>query len=138
MAWRQANAIRNIMIDANVDALDTGGVATLQFRTSAQPTNPDDAPVGTLLGTCTFSATAFGGSGTPGVGQATANTVTADSSADASGTVAHARLLRGNGNIHSDANCVLSPASGDFVFDNTSIVAGGIIAVASIVATQPV
>lgn len=132
MAYRLANAIRTIACDAIVDAIDTGGAGTLQVRTGAQPTNVDDAAQGTLLGTLTFGATAFGSAAT---GVATANAVTSDTSADASGTAGHFRLLRGNGNIHSDGTC--GQGSGDLNFDNNVIVAGGVIAITSGTVTVP-
>ena len=76
-----------------------------------------DAASGTLLGTLTFAATAFGASST---GVATAASITSDSNADNSGTAGHARILNGGGTIHSDADC--AQGSGSFNFDNYVIV----------------
>lgn len=133
MTYRLATAIREAACDAVVDAIDTGGTGTLQVRTGAQPTNVGDAAQGTLLGTLTFSATAFGASST---GVATAAAITSDTSADASGTAGHFRLLRGNGNIHSDGTC--GQGSGDLNFDNNVIVAGGVIAISAMTITCPI
>lgn len=133
MAYRLATATRNAACNAIVDALDSGGAGTIQIRTGSQPTNVADAAGGTLLGTLTFSATAFGNAAT---GVATAASITSDTSADNSGTAGHARILDGSAAIHSDADC--AQGSGSFNFDNNVIVAGGIIAVSSMTVTVPI
>lgn len=133
MALRLATATRNAACNAIVDALDSGGTGTIQIRTGAQPTNVGDAAQGTLLGTLTFSATAFGSAST---GVATAASITSDTSADASGTAGHARILDGGAAIHSDADC--AQGSGTFNFDNSVIVAGGTIAISSMTVTVPI
>ena len=130
MAYRRATATRNSVIDTEGDLLNSG---TIQIRTGSQPTNVDDAATGTLLGTLTFSATAFG---SPSTGVVTAASITSDTSADASGTAGHARLLTSGAAIHSDATC--GSGSGDFNFDNNVIVAGGTIAVSSLTLTAPI
>lgn len=131
MAYRQANATRQSANNARTALLNTG---TIQIRTGAAPTNPDDAAQGTLLGTLTFGATAFGATNTSGV--ATANAITSDTSADASGTAAHARLLTSAAAIQGDCTC--GQGSGDISFDNSVIVAGGTIAMSSMTMTQSV
>lgn len=130
MAYRLATATRNAACDAIVDLLDSG---TIQIRTGAQPTNVGDAAQGTLLGTLTFGATAFGSAST---GVATANSITSDTSADNSGTAGHARILTSAPAIHSDADC--AQGSGSFNFDNSTIVAGGVIAISSMTVTVPI
>lgn len=130
MAYRQATATRNAANDARAALLNGG---TMQIRTGAQPTNVGDAAAGTLLGTVTFNATAFGASST---GVATANAITSDTSADASGTAGHARLLTSGAAIQGDAACGLG--TGEVNFDNNVIVAGGTIAISSATMTQPI
>lgn len=130
MAYRRATATRNAVADAEGDMLNSG---TIQIRTGAQPTNVDDAAGGTLLGTLTFSATAFG---SPSTGVVTAASITSDTNADNSGTAGHARLLTSAPAIHSDATCGMG--SGDFNFDNNVIVAGGTIAVSSLTLTAQI
>lgn len=130
MAYRLSTAARNAACDAIVDLIDSGGAGSIQIRTSTQPTNVGDAASGTLLGTLTFSNPAFGNSST---GVATASSITSDTSADASGTAGHARILNGSGAIHSDADC--AQGSGSINFDNSTIVAGGIIAISSMTVT---
>lgn len=130
MAFRLGTAARNACVDA-VGPLMNGG--SIQIRTGSQPTNVSDAAGGTLLGTLTFSATAFGAGST---GTATANSITSDTSADNSGTAGHARFLNSGGTAIADAEC--AQGSGVVNFDNTTIVAGGVIAISSMTITQPI
>lgn len=130
MAYRRATATRNSVADTEGDLLNGGST---QFRTGSVPTNVDDAAQGTLLGTTTYSATAFGA---PSNGVVTAAAITSDTSADASGTAGHARNLKSDSSIHSDATC--GQGSGDYNFDNAVIVAGGTIAVGSLSLTAAV
>lgn len=133
MAYRLSTAARNAGCDGIVDLIDSGGAGTLTVRTSTQPTNVGDAENGTLLGTLTFSATSFGASST---GTATAASITSDTSADASGTAGHFRIFNGSAAIHSDGTC--GQGSGDLDFDNSTIVAGGTIAISSLTVTVPI
>ena len=134
MAYRLSTDTRNKACDAIVDDLDTGGGAgKILIRTGTQPTNVGDADTGTLLGTLTFSATAFGASAT---GVATAAAITSDTNADASGTAGHARLKDFADNIHSDVECTVGGAG--VSFDNATIVAGGVIAISSCTITVPI
>lgn len=134
MAYRLATDTRNKACDAIVDDIDAGaGAGTVAIRTGAQPTNVDDADTGTLLGTLPFSDPAFGNSAT---GTATANAITSDTNADNSGTAGHFRIKDSTPAIHSDGTC--GQGSGDLSFDNSTIVAGGTIAISSMTVTQPI
>ena len=134
MTFRLSTAARNAACDGIVDLIDAGTPpGLLRVRTGAQPTNVGDAEAGTLLGTLTFSATAFGASST---GTATASSITSDTSADASGTAGHFRALNAAGTAIADGTCGLG--SGDMSFDNNVIVAGGTIACSSFTVTVPV
>ncbi len=131
MAYRLSTRARNLGCDAVGDDLNTGKI---RIRTSTQPTNVGDADSGTLLATCTFGATAFGASST---GTKTANAITSDTNAAASGTAGHFRLYRSdNTTIHSDGTC--GQGSGDLSFDNSVIVAGGTVAISAFTLTQPI
>lgn len=130
MTYRRSTATRNAVANTEGDLLDGGSI---QIRTGAQPANVGDAAAGTLLGTLTFSGTAFG---SPSTGVVTAASITSDTSADNSGTAGHARLLDSGAAIHSDATC--GQGSGDFNFDNSVIVAGGTIACSSLTLTAPI
>lgn len=134
MTYRLSTDTRNKACDAVVDDIDAGaGAGTIAIRTGAQPTNVGDADSGTLLGTLTFSDPAFGAASS---GQATANAISSDTSADASGTAGHFRIKDSDGNIHSDGTC--GQGSGDLNFDNNVIVAGGTIAITSMTITCPI
>jgi hypothetical protein len=137
-AFKIATAVRNAMADAAVDRLNSGTVA---IRTGAPPTNVSDASSGTLLGTCTLNATAFGNAGAAVAGRADSNAITSDTNADASGTAGHFRVYaNGAGDTAADwqGTAGESGDTPDLVFDNKTIVAGGTIAISSIQFTQPI
>lgn len=126
---------RSAACDAIVDLIDGGASAGyIQVRTGAPPTNPGDANSGTLLATLTMSDPAFGSAST---GVATASSITSDSSADASGDAGHFRVFDSN-NV-----CILQGTAGNsgdtpnMVFDNKSIVAGGVVACSAFTVTVP-
>lgn len=129
-SYRRAVATRNLVADYEGDALNSGSI---QLRSSAQPTNVDDAAVGTLLATLLYAATAFGA---PSSGVATAAAITSDTNVDNSGTVDHARQLDSGAAIHSDADC--GTATESFVFDNDVFVAGGTAAASSLTLTAAI
>ena len=66
----------------------------LRIYTATRPANADTAASGTLLAELRLNATAFGASSN---GLATANAITADTSADNGGTAAWFRVLRSDG-----------------------------------------
>lgn len=134
MALRLSTAARNGACNGIVDLLDAGaGAGTIAIRTGSQPTNVGDADTGTLLGTLTYSDPAFGNSAT---GTATASSITSDTSADNSGTAGHFRAKDSDANIVFDGTC--GQGSGDLSFDNSVIVAGGVIAISSFTVTVPI
>lgn len=129
-----SNAARSAMCDALVDLIDGGaGAGTIKWYTASQPAGPDTA-IGAqvLLGTNTFSDPAFGGASN---GVATASTITDDSSADASNTVAWARWADSNGTAVID--CDVNTSGGDINFNTVSWTAGDAISVTSLTVTQP-
>lgn len=134
--FKISTAARNAACDGIVDLIDGGaGAGTCAIRTGAPPTNVSDADSGTLLGTLTFSDPAFGNAAT---GTATANSITSDTDADASGDAGHFRVK------DSDATTIFQGTAGeaadtpDMTFDNKTIVAGGTIAISSFTVTVPI
>jgi hypothetical protein len=113
---------------------------SLKIYTGSQPTDANTA-VGaqTLLATLTLSATAFGASSASGsagskVVTATANTITGDTSADATGTAAWFRVLKSDGtSIVFDGSVGASGA--DLNLATTSITAGEEVDVTSFTIT---
>lgn len=137
--FKISTAVRNAACNAAVDTIDGGtGAGTCAIRTGAPPTNVSDASSGTLLGTLTFSATAFGNSAT---GVATAAAITSDTNADNSGQARYFRIFAG---AASDTSALFQGTAGvagdtpDMVFDNDVIVAGGTIAISSMTMTMPI
>ena len=126
------NAARSAACDAIVDRLDGG---TIPIRTGSPPTNPGDADSGTLLGTCTYGTPAFGAASN---GVATANAVTSDTSADASGDAGHFRFKTSGAVTDLQGTAGNAGDAPDMTFDNKAIVAGGTIAISSITVTVPV
>lgn len=123
-----------------VAALANSG--TLKIYAGTQPTDANTA-VGaqTLLGTLTFGATAFGASAASGttpsrVATATANAITGDTSADATGTATWFRVLKSDGTtVVMDGSVGTSGC--DLNLATTSIVAGVDIEVTSFTLSAP-
>jgi hypothetical protein len=127
------NAAASAAADAVVDLIDVGGAGTIKVYTGTIPTDANTA-VGaqTLLATLTFSATAFGAASN---GVATASAITSDTSADATGTAAWARIASGGGTTVMDVT--VGTSGEDLNFNTVSFVAGATIALTSLTYTQP-
>ncbi len=128
MAVRLTNAAQDAANDAVVDQLDAGGAGTLAIYSGTQPADADDGIGGaTLLGTLTFSVPAYAASTG---GSAAANSITQDSSADATGTAAWFRARSGAGTTIFDGSVGTSGA--DLNLNTVDIVVGGPIEVTSL------
>lgn len=125
MATRIGTSAATAAVDA-VSALLNAG--TVEIRTGSQPASVGTAATGTLLGTLTLSATAFGAATTANPSVATANAITGDTSADASGTAGWFRAYRSAGNGSTaiiDGSITASGGGGDMIISNVNVVAGG-------------
>lgn len=127
--------VRNAIVAAVTALIDSGGPGILVCRTGAPPTNVGDVDSGTLLATLTFSATSFGA---PSTGVATANAITSDSSADASGTVGHFRIKQAGGTTLIQGTAGNAAATPDLEFDVQDFVAGGVVAISTMTITAPI
>lgn len=118
---------RNAMLDNYLAQFNNG---YLRIYAGSAPANAD-AALGspTLLGELRFAATAFPASA---AGSATANAITQDSSADATGTAAFYRALASDGTTVLEQGTV-GTSGADLNLNTTSIVAGGPIQVTSFV-----
>lgn len=129
---RIALARRNEALDAIRDDFNSG---FLRIYSGTRPTDADTALSGnTLLAELTFSATAFpAASG----GVLTANAITQDSSADATGTASFARLFASNG---TTVVCDLSvgTSGAEINFATLSFVALLVVQVTSLTISLPV
>jgi hypothetical protein len=126
-----ADAAANAAADAAATLCNSG---TINIYSGTQPSTADTAvTTQTLLAVCTFGSTAFG-SASGGV--ATANAITKDSSANATGTAAWFRVLKSDGSTAvfdgsvgtSDADCIVA---------TTSVVSAAEFAITSMTYTQP-
>jgi hypothetical protein len=124
MAVTHPTAVRNSIADLVVDLVDAGAAAgTLEFQTSG------DVEVATL----TFSDPAFGAAA---AGVATANAITADSSATG-GTMAKARYKDSNGTEVTACSVTATGGGGDYQFNSVVVSAGQQVAVSSTIYTAP-
>ena len=137
MATRISTAAAKAELDALTALLNSG---TVEVRTGSQPATVGTAASGTLLGTLTLNGTAFGAATTASPSVATANAITSDSSADATGTAGWFRVYRsaGNGGAATvDGSITATGGGGDMELDTVSIVAGGVIAVSAYTLSMP-
>lgn len=114
-------ARRNAMIDNLTGNLNSG---KLKIYSGTPPANADASLSGnTLLATLTLNSAAFGAASS---GTATANAVTSDTNAAATGTATFCRVTK------SDDTVVLQGTVGtsgtDAIINSTAIVAGGTVA----------
>lgn len=126
---RMAVARRNELLDALTNEANSG---LLRFYTGTRPTNADTALSGnTLLCTLTLNATSAGAASG---GVWTANAITSDSSADATGTATFARLLQSDGTT-AIADFSLGTSGTEVIVNTTSIVSGAVISASSMTIT---
>lgn len=131
---RLANNPQQSAMDAVTALIDAGGAGTIKIYTATQPANSNTAVSSqTLLAELTFSATSFGAASTSGT--ATANSITADSSADATGTATWARIESGGASTIFD--CDVSTSGATINLNTTSITAGGNVSISSFTLTLP-
>ena len=133
MALSYIDTMRNAMLDEITAEIDAGaGAGTLRIYSGSVPADADTALSGnTLLAQLTMSdPSAASASG----GVWTASSITADSSADATGTASFFRIL------DSDANVVLQGTVGtsgaDLNLDSVSITSGDQVSVTSMTITE--
>jgi hypothetical protein len=131
MATSVSSAIRTTQLGTRCTACNTG---YLRFYSGTPPATVDAALSGnTLLAECRFAATAFG---TPAAGSATANAITADSDADASGTVSFARSLQSDGTTVVEQFTVGTSGT-DIIVPTTTVTQHIQFSVTSLTLTQP-
>lgn len=129
MAFTLLDATKNSMLAAFTTALGASPILRIYDATSGVPANANTA-LGSqvLLGTLTFSATPFPAAV---AGVLTANAITQDSAADATGTAAFYRILNAAGTT-TYAQGTVGTSGADLNLNTTSIVSGGPIAVTAL------
>ena len=133
-----ANSNAITLCDAFVDDIDAGaGAGLLNIYAGSVPADADAALGGaTLLATLTFSDPAFGGAvdAAPGA-TATANAITSDPSADATGTATFFRVTDSvPGTVMQGA---VATAGAELNLNTTSIVTGAVVSITSMTVTMP-
>jgi hypothetical protein len=122
-------ATRNSLLDTYGALFNSGD---LKIYAGSVPANADAALGGaTLLGTLTFSATAFPAAS---AGSITANAITQDAQADATGTASFYRALKSDHSTVIEQGTV-GTSGADLNLNTTSIVINGPIQVTSLVRT---
>ncbi|HTN39804.1 MAG TPA: hypothetical protein VLZ84_01545 [Asticcacaulis sp.] len=127
-------AVVGTMLDALGAQANSG---TIKIYTGSAPTNVETAATGTLLATCTLGATAFA-SAVPVTGTGasiTANSITQDSSADASGTAGYYRTLKSDGTTAIDQGTIGTSGT-DMIVPSTTVTSGVPFEISSYVITQ--
>lgn len=130
MAVKYSTALRNAQLDAVTTAI--GGSGKLRIYSGTRPANVAAAITGTLLAELTLNAT-FAPAASSGV--LTANAITGDTSADATGTATHFRIFQSNGTtavIDGD----VGTSGSDLNLTSTSIVATEPVNVTSLTITR--
>jgi hypothetical protein len=131
-ATRISNAAAIAACDAIVDQLDAGaGAALIRIYDGTQPADPDTAITSqVLLAELTCSDPAFG-SAVDGTGKATAtaSAITADSSANATGTATWFRAVTSTGTAVIDGT--VGTSGTDMILNTTSISSGQNVAITS-------
>ena len=121
---KRSNAAVTAAADAVCDLLDNG---YLRIYDGSQPANADTAvTTQTLLAELRWNAANAFGAASGGV--ATANAITADSSADATGTASWFRALKADGTTAVFDGSV-GTSSADLILNSTAIAAGANVAV---------
>jgi hypothetical protein len=142
LLFKISTAARNAACNAIVDLIDAGtGAGRCEVRVGSPPTNVADESSGLLLGTLTFSETAFGNAGAVNPGEAVAAAITSDTNADNSGDAGYFRVYAGEA---ADTAALFQGTAGEaadttnMTFDNKAVVAGGTIAISAFTVTVPI
>jgi len=126
-------------LDALLGKLNVGGTAgVVKIFTGSMPATCETADSGTRLATLTLSTTAFPAStdpGSTGLATATANAITSDTNAAATGTAGYFRAYDSAGVCIVQGTVGTSAA--DMILNTTSISAGSTVAITSWVVTLP-
>jgi hypothetical protein len=131
MAAQLAAATRNAMMDAFTTNLGNNGY--LRIYSGTRPANVAAAITGTLLAELRFNASASFGASSGGV--ITAGAITADSSADATGTATHSRWFKSDGTT-AVLDCNVAASASDINLSSVSIVATGNVSISSLTVTD--
>ena len=133
MSLQMSTAVRNALLDAIESTISTDAV--LKLRSGAPPATCATADSGTVLATLTLpsdwmAAASSGSKAKTGTWE--------DTSADATGTVAHFRLYASDGTTCGMQGTVtVTGGGGDMTVDNTSVSSGQSITITGFTLTAP-
>lgn len=130
MALSYDTTLRNAMMDAITSAVGTSGL--IKIYSGTPPANVGASLAGnTLLAQLALSSAMAGAASS---GLLTFNTITADSSADATGTATFFRITTSGGTAKVQGT--VSTSGADLNLDTTSIIAGGTVTITSMTITE--
>ncbi len=124
MAITINTTLKNTLLDG-IDTVFNGG--TLTIRTGSAP-GANNAASGTVLATITLPADAFAAASS---GTKALSGTWQDTSADATGTAAHFRLVNSGSTQVLEGTVTATGGGGDMTLDNTSIAAGQQVTITS-------
>lgn len=140
MASSISNVAARAACDAVVDLVDGGaGAGLLRIYSGTIPADADTAlGAQVLLAELTMSDPAFGSAAdaNPG-GRATANAITGDTSANATGTASFYRLVDSTGTVIVQGSVTATGGGGDLTLNSVAIQSGAAVTVTSFTLTMP-
>lgn len=131
MTTKISNVAARAMLQAIVDLFDSGSY--VKIYTGTQPAGgPDATETGSLLATITMNATPWGTvtDANPGA-TVSANSMSADTSADATGTAGWFRAYDSNNTPIIDGAVGEAGSGAEMILDEADITVGGVVTIAS-------
>lgn len=132
MTIKLSTSARNSRLDALIAAI--GASAQIRIFSGSRPANVAAAETGTLLAELTGNATAFAPAASGGV--SSANAITQDASANATGTAAWARIRTSGGTAVVDIDVTNTGGGGELELVTTSITTGQPVQISSFTLTE--
>lgn len=126
---KRSAAAANAAVDAMTALMNSG---ILRIYSGTKPANVAASITGTTLAELTLNSTAFG-AGSSGV--ATANAITGDTSANATGTATHFRIFASNGTT-AIMDGTVGTSGCDLNVNTTSFVSGAAVDITSLTVTE--
>lgn len=139
MALSISNNAAKAACDAIVDLIDVGGGGKLRIYSGTVPTDADTAlGAQVLLAELNMNATAFGSAAdlNPGA-RATANAITDDTAANATGTASFFRVVNAAGTCIMQGSVSATGGGGDLQLNTVSIVINAAVQVTAFTFTVP-
>jgi hypothetical protein len=134
MSISMATTLRNARLNQITAAIDAGaGAGTLKLYTGPRPASGAAITSETLLATLTFSDPSAGAAS---AGVLTLDTITDDTSADASGTAVWARIQDSDAAFVMDLDVGAAGSGADIELVSTTITAGQAVGIASATITE--